>query len=651
MKKELTNEQLRAALTAGFTQAQGVKGWNTKFVPKSADSFNHKEMDIKAIAYYLPQFHPIEENNNWWGKGFTEWTNVSKAVPQFLGHYQPHLPGELGFYDLRLADNLREQAKLARHYGIYGFCIHHYWFAGHQLLETPVNLLLENKDIDINFCLCWANENWSRRWDGLENDILIQQNHSDEDDIAFIESLLPAFQDPRYIRIDNKPVLVVYRATLLPDAKKTALRWRERVKLAGFDDLYIVAAKSFDIESPLEFDFDAAVEFPPHKIWPKEVTEDQVILNPDYSGKVYCYQDAVNRAKQLRYQDYTTFRCVMPSWDNEARKPGNGFSFTNVTSEAYEEWLSFACAESKKNRKEERFVFINAWNEWAEGAHLEPCREFGYKYLHITANTIRNFSEYLNSLALSNSVNDNFTKKSDQALVLHLYYEDVLDEILTKVKSASHVPDLLVTVPKWNFSNTYEKLKKSNLNFYILPVDNKGRDIRPFLKILKVACDYKYNACCKLHSKKSLHRVDGDIWRDSLYSSLLDFDKMKTEFTENEKYMIAATSDSVLDLSVERYHAGNIYWLKYLLEKFGYNEKIDNFNFNFVAGSMFWFKPVVFKKILEAECLEQIFEPEMGQLDGTLAHSLERVFFLLATDGDNGKMLLLDKLNSEIQHP
>lgn len=652
MTKQLTKEQLTLALESGFTQAQGVKGWNTKYVPKSVESFSDKNFNIKAIAFYLPQFHPIPENDEWWGKGFTEWTNVTKAVPQYLGHYQPHLPGELGFYDLRLADNIKEQAKLARHYGIHGFCLHHYWFDGKRLLEKPLELLLENKDIDINFCLSWANENWSRRWDGLENDILIAQNYSPEDDIAFIESLFEAFEDERYIRVDGKPMLIVYRTALLPDAEATALRWRKAAKAHGFKDLYIVAVKSLEAVDPHEIGFDAAVEFPPHQMFPREVTDEQIIINPEYSGKAYDYLDGINNLKKLKHEGHTTFRCVMPSWDNEARKPGKGFSFVNCTPEAYGNWLDFACSEADKNKPEEKFIFINAWNEWAEGTHLEPCREHGYRHLHVTLNSLRKFNDNSASEKIVESINSKFAKSSDVALVIHLYYADLADELIDRIKLNKTKVDVYLSLPKDADVSVLDKFLDAGLNIHVTLVENVGRDIKPFIDIYRNnILPNGYSHCGKVHTKKSLHRVDGEVWRNNLYNTLLDVDGLVEKFKSEPESVVAAPEDSLLDLSVPAYHKGNQKWLTEVLKEMQMHELIDGFKFDFIAGTMFWFKSESLKRVTELGSFDDKFEQELGQLDGTLAHTFERMFLLLATQGDLAKLIKLDtSSNIELNH-
>lgn len=344
----------------------------------------------KLIAFYLPQFHPIPENDQWWGKGFTEWTNVSKAVPQFVGHYQPRLPGELGFYDLRLPQVMYRQIELAKHYGIHGFCFHYYWFSGKRLLELPLNAFLDNKKMEFPFCICWANENWTRRWDGQENDVLIGQRHCAEGDIDFLHDITPILNDPRYIRVDGKPLVVVYRPSLLPNSIETTKRWREEARKSGVGELFLVMVQ-FDELDPIKFGFDAAVEFPPHKIAQDLhcINDTLEIANPGYSGYVVDYRELLKISALVERTEYPLIRGVFPGWDNEARKLGQGYSFHNSSPELYKTWLSQSLAYAKKYPVEgESMVFINAWNEWAEGAYLEPDRKFGYAYLDATRDAL-----------------------------------------------------------------------------------------------------------------------------------------------------------------------------------------------------------------------------------------------------------------------
>jgi lipopolysaccharide biosynthesis protein len=343
------------------------------------------EREARLIAFYLPQFHPIPENDLWWGKGFTEWANVAKARPNFAGHYQPHLPADLGFYDLRVSETREQQAELAREYGVHGFCYYHYWFGGKRLLHRPFDEVLSSGRPDFPFCICWANENWTRRWDGLESEILIAQNHSDEDDRNFIRSLFPAFRDHRYIRVNGKPLLIVYRAGILPDAARTLEIWREECLRSGMGEIYLCATLSFGLTDPRPYGFDAAVEFPPLGMIMEDKKHLLRNLSVEFKGQVYDYLEAAMQMINKPAADYTLFKAAIPSWDNTPRRQHHGHIFYNASPEVYEYWLGKIIEQTiTRNQGDERLVFVNAWNEWGEGAHLEPDRKFGHEYLAAT---------------------------------------------------------------------------------------------------------------------------------------------------------------------------------------------------------------------------------------------------------------------------
>jgi GT2 family glycosyltransferase len=347
---------------------------------------------VRTIAFYLPQFHPIAENDLWWGQGFTEWTNVTKAQPNFVGHYQPRLPADLGYYDLRLPEILQKQAELARRYGIGGFCYYYYWFAGHRLLERPIEQMLATGKPDFPFCLCWANENWTRRWDGQEHEILMGQQHSDDDDLAVIHDLIRYFRSSNYIRIDGKPLILVYRITLFPDFARTAALWREVCRKEGIGEIYIAQVESFELVSsgihPSQMGCDAAVEFPPQGM-ARPIQIDSPLLNKEFGGAVADYRDIAVTYATRELAPYKRFMGVMAGWDNTARRQNNSYCFQNATPGAFQAWMEATIQRTKQQSSgDERLVFINAWNEWAEGTYLEPDRRFGHSFLQAHANAM-----------------------------------------------------------------------------------------------------------------------------------------------------------------------------------------------------------------------------------------------------------------------
>lgn len=338
----------------------------------------------RLIAFYLTQFHPIPENDDWWGKGFTEWTNVTKASPLFEGHYQPQLPTDFGFYDLRVRATRRDQIRLAKEYGIDGFCYHYYWFSGTRLLNQPLDDMLADPDSDMPFCLCWANENWTRRWDAAEHEVLIAQRYLPDDDLEFIKSLQPFFADPRYIRIDGKPFLIVYRPQHLPDARTTATIWRDYCRTAGIGEIHICAALTHGNSDYAQFGFDSGVEFPPHNLQ-CDNQAGHLAFHESFSGYVVEYAEVASAYLERRYQNPNVFRSVFPAWDNTARTGSRALIVLGCSPENYEHWLSQAIRMTTQDFPGcDRLVFINAWNEWGEGCHLEPDRKYGRAFLEAT---------------------------------------------------------------------------------------------------------------------------------------------------------------------------------------------------------------------------------------------------------------------------
>jgi len=378
---------------------------------------------IKPIAIYLPQYHPILENDEAWGEGFTEWTNVKKAKPLFEGHYQPHIPHEdVGYYDLRGPEILVRQAEMAKKYGIYGFAFYHYWFNGKRLLNLPLDNMLKLGKPDFPFLYIWANEPWSKRWDGSENEVIQEQTHSFEDDVNHIRFLCEnVFCDSRYIKIDGKPVFIVYRTELLPDIKKTASIWRNEVKKYGFNDIYLVRVEHFvaGIE-PNSIGFDAAMEFAP------DVRKWGAGLSVFYESGNYTdfnYNEIVIKMIVKKYH-YDAFRCIFPSWDNSARRKNDVVLFSNSKPDIFAHFVYQIFDYTKKElAQDKQYVFINAWNEWAEGCHIEPDVKNGYSFLEIIRGVMNNPTRYENEyvslleLILSNTIEENRIKSIELALV------------------------------------------------------------------------------------------------------------------------------------------------------------------------------------------------------------------------------------------
>ena len=345
----------------------------------------------RQIAFYLPQYHPIPENDRWWGKGFTEWRNVAAATPVFEGHVQPRLPSDLGFYDLRVPEIMEQQAELARRYGVNGFCYYYYWFGGKRLLEMPLERMLNTGKPDFPFCLCWANENWTRRWDGQDKEVLLAQSHSNEDDEAIICDLMRYMRDPRYIRVNGRPLLLVYRTSLLPDMRATSERWRLACRREGLGEIYLAGVESFGVNSESDSGTDGidfTVAFPPHGT-PYSNRSTKLKLRRE--ALIYNYLDMVQHFVSRKDVNSKRFSSVCPGWDNTPRRKTGSTIFSGSTPGYFQAWLEWTIRQTRRfHQNDERLIFINAWNEWAEGAVLEPDSQNGHDYLEAIRNGIHN---------------------------------------------------------------------------------------------------------------------------------------------------------------------------------------------------------------------------------------------------------------------
>ncbi|OYU46889.1 MAG: hypothetical protein CFE31_19385 [Rhizobiales bacterium PAR1] len=613
-------------LYAGYRKAEESPEYERETFPI------FRKTDLRALAFYFPQFHPFAENNKFWGRGFTEWTNTTKSIPMFRGHYQPRLPGELGFYDTRLKEVLQRQIELAKQYGIHGFCFHHYFFSGKPVMRAPYDIILANPDLDIPFCLHWANEPWTVRWDGLANQkgVLLAQSHSPEDDFAFFRDIEPALRDRRYIRVDGRPVLVIYRPSLFPNMADTIKRWRKLCKEAGIGDLYLVVMHT-GFEAPVDpskYGFDAAIEYPPHHLGVKPVNERLSWFDPAYEGNAFDYAETVEKALNRKMPKYRLFRGIMPEWDCTPRRR-NPDLFINCAPHRYQGWLEGIGRQTVTNYPpQEQFIFINAWNEWAEGAYLEPDRKFGYAYLGATARALNNVSGAPR------------LKQAPKILLgTHLFYTDLVSEFAEQFR---HVPagfDLYVTTPHERVEALRAELQDllgdhAGL-ITVVGVDNFGRDFAPFI-LQFLPQTSRYDLCCWTHSKKSQYEPTYGDWRsyllENLFGSPGQVSAILEHFEDDPKLGV---------MSPHAFHAvaGKVEWgsnfkLTAQLLKRIEIEITEDMQPEFPTAAMFWFRPAALAGLLDLKLTRADFEAhaegprdaKTGMIvDGTISHALERM--------------------------
>jgi lipopolysaccharide biosynthesis protein len=593
----------------------------------SPDYIRHKN-DARLVAIYLPQFHPFD-------------------------HQQPILPSDLGFYDLRLESTLKDQIDLAQRYGIYGFSFYYYWFSGQKLMERPLEMLMNHPEWDFNFTICWANENWTKRWDGRDNDIIIAQKYLDDDPLKFIKDVEHILNDPRYITEDGKPVLAVYRASELKDPAKYADVWRSYFKEKYGKELQLVSYVSFEDKDPREYGFDIALDFAPLSAFFKNrlfknsqfpyIDISNKLLDVNFSGIVADYRTIALNEKLDQSFDFPLYPCVTPSWDNDARKKGKGFVYQNSNPDLYAAWLDRVVSKSLLTQKQP-LVFINAWNEWAEGAMLEPSTHLGHSVLRRTKEVLaaRSFDDR-NSMAIPPYGVQNAAGKK-LAVIVHLYYEELWDQIAPRLEMIPDTFDVFVSLGRHN-KDFVPKLKRKDVSIHASVLPNRGRDVLPFLYMLRRVERAGYTHMLKIHSKKSEWRQDGSSWFGDILKDLLpDSETIGAALKILDEEMTGVIGPSNHLVSLKRHMGSNKLILKDLIDRAhgsSVTSKVmrSTERYPYVGGTMFWARVDSLQALMDLELMPDDFPSEQGQIDGTIAHAIER--FMGVSPKISGKSMYL----------
>lgn len=379
------------------------------------------ENKVRVIAFYLPQFHPIPENDKWWGKGFTEWTNVAKARPLYKGHYQPHIPADLGFYDLRLPEIREQQAELAREAGVEGFCYWHYWMGkGKMLLERPFVEVLESGKPDFPFCLGWANgdwnnHTWTKRETFVKDEVIVAQHYSSEDYKEHFLFALKAFKDKRYIRIDDKPLFYIHNPQGVPDVKYFIELWNQLARENGLKGVFFVGRSNnaaywhidengvkkrdlhprLDIagqmyKNVLDMGFDAVnsrgmdrAEMIVGGRWKTMIAKSVFVIFKDTRLRRYRQEDIINNYFVKEDANDNVFPTLFPNWDRSPRQGRQAAVCYDSTPEVFEKDIQLALKLLDKKPDNRKILFLQAWNEWGEGNHVEPDLKYGHGYLNV----------------------------------------------------------------------------------------------------------------------------------------------------------------------------------------------------------------------------------------------------------------------------
>lgn len=522
-------------------------------------AYEPHEDDPKLIAFYLPQYHPFPENDKAWGKGFTEWTNVAIGKPRFVGHQQPVLPSALGFYDLRVDQTIKDQIDLAKQHGVYGFCFYYYWFSGKKIMDTPLNSFLGHKEWDFNFTICWANENWTKRWDGRDQDVIIGQKYKKDDPLKFIEDVAPILNDKRYIHKDGRPVLVVYRASELKQPMEYVRVWRRYFKEKYNKELYLVSSMGFEIGNPKDYGFDTGIDFAPQTTLFKEdsfpnntfpyVKDGIKLIDQKFNGSIVSYRDIALNSKINNYFDFPVIKSIPPSWDNDARKKGAGFIMHASNPDLYGAWLDSVLNQDFDTLKHDKsFIFINAWNEWAEGAVLEPSMHLGYANLNRTTEVIAKYSKNPNNLTNFPMYGyKKLTKQNNIACYVHIGDSLTASEISKIVQCATSVNyDIYITAIS-KYEEVLNNLMNESKDIFGRIVPNRGGGTLPFIHMMRK---------CKLEDYRTIIKIDASKgWSKTHLEKLISLDNTKNwilTLTDQEGVESQVCIENVTEFSIDR---------------------------------------------------------------------------------------------------
>lgn len=597
-----------------LSQSRGVA-----YVHRVTGRLDASKLQVRAVALYDTGLRTAQD-----------WEGVVRAVPRYRGHYQPHLPGELGRYDAGSAPTVRLQVQLARQYGVFGFCFEiDAPSGGAAWRDGAPGRLLEDATLDIAFCFyCRPSRppEPSGNWDAV----------------------IDAFDDSRYVRLDGRPVVLLDSAgfeTRRFHSRECVEELRAKAAARGIRGLYCIAAGAPG--DPAALGCDAVLELEPSDSV-ETLTPDLEVLSENWKGSVHSFRELAERGIGRPDLPFQGFDAVAVGWDDEAIRPDAGTSFAGSTPDVYAEWLETACRRALA--KNEGLVFIDSWNGWRHGAHLEPDRRRGYAYLHATATVLRYFYCDSGTRDRIEAANARFRPSAGAAIVFHCHYEDLIAPIFDRYLSRVRNADLIVTVPNDISRGAVDEMIRRFPRIYFLVHENRGRDIRPFLFALRHLQAHGYELACKIHTKKTPNwdRGGGARWRHAVLESLLGADDSVELacriFSREPRLGLLVPSGSTMDLSVVHVHARNTVRLDELLLRMGRTDLIGSYNALFPAGSMYWFRVAALAGLDELVLDKDEFERELGQSDGTLSHAIERLVAVYA----QGRGYLMEELPGPI---